>query len=332
MYSPTTRLLSVIDLLRTHGAMSGPELAAALEIHVRSVRRYITMLQDLGIPIEIQRGRHGRYQLKSDVRPLTPALSNDELGALAVVMLLAERFGGVSAGSPSASSRPRLKLARHLPQSLREPMQVLDAAIVVQAPAPAVHAPGSVVVALGQAIQSRHRIEIDYQSHHGQHTQRQIDPFSLVQTMGAWYLVGNCQLRQSVRVFRLDRILSIRVMAETTFTPPVPFDALRYVEDSIARTPQRWHIQVLLHTSLEEAQRWMPKALAILEVQADGVLMKCDVDDLDRFAHFVAGLPCPCDIRQPAELHAALSRLATRIAALKRSTGFRQRHRRAALQ
>ena len=50
MYHPTTRVLTILELLQSRGSMSGGELAARLEVDRRTVRRYITMLQDLGIP------------------------------------------------------------------------------------------------------------------------------------------------------------------------------------------------------------------------------------------------------------------------------------------
>jgi predicted DNA-binding transcriptional regulator YafY len=45
------RVLTILELLQTHPQLSGAELAAQLEVDRRSVRRYIVMLQDLGIPI-----------------------------------------------------------------------------------------------------------------------------------------------------------------------------------------------------------------------------------------------------------------------------------------
>ena len=56
MYHPTTRVLAVLELLLARGQMSGAELAQRLEVDRRTVRRYITMLQDLGIPVAAERG------------------------------------------------------------------------------------------------------------------------------------------------------------------------------------------------------------------------------------------------------------------------------------
>jgi len=64
MYFPTTRVLTILELLQSHYRLSGPELAERLEVNTRTVRRYITMLQDLGIPVEAERGRHGSYRLR----------------------------------------------------------------------------------------------------------------------------------------------------------------------------------------------------------------------------------------------------------------------------
>lgn len=59
MNRPTTRILALLELLQTHGRMSGPELARRLEVGPRTLRRYITTLEDIGIPITTERGRHG---------------------------------------------------------------------------------------------------------------------------------------------------------------------------------------------------------------------------------------------------------------------------------
>jgi predicted DNA-binding transcriptional regulator YafY len=64
MYHPTTRVLTILELLQAHGSLSGAEIADRLEVDRRTVRRYITMLQDLGIPIAGTRGFAGGYRLR----------------------------------------------------------------------------------------------------------------------------------------------------------------------------------------------------------------------------------------------------------------------------
>jgi hypothetical protein len=67
---------------------------------------------------------------------------------------------------------------------------------------------------------------------------------------------------------------------------------------------------------LEQAQRIVQPALALLEQEAEGVSFRCYVDDLEWIAYVLAGLCCSFVIRQPSELRDALRTLAQRINAL----------------
>ena len=77
MYDPTVRVLTVLELLQTHGRMSGGDLAAHMEVSVRTVQRYIARLQDLGIPVASSRGPGGSYRLKPGFR-LPPLMFGTE--------------------------------------------------------------------------------------------------------------------------------------------------------------------------------------------------------------------------------------------------------------
>src|SRR5689334_12682878 len=68
MYHPTTRVLTVLEMLQARGSASGPDLAARLEVDLRTIRRYIVMLQEMGIPIESHPGRYGGYRLRPGFR------------------------------------------------------------------------------------------------------------------------------------------------------------------------------------------------------------------------------------------------------------------------
>ena len=63
MPHPTTRVLAVLELLQNQGLVSGAELARRVEVDGRTLRRYIAMLEELGIPITTEQGRYGGYRL-----------------------------------------------------------------------------------------------------------------------------------------------------------------------------------------------------------------------------------------------------------------------------
>ena len=104
------RVLTVLELLQTHGRLSGGELAARLEVSVRTVQRYVARLQDLGIPVEGTRGPGGFYRLKPGFR-LPPLMFGTEEAFAVALGLDALIFLGLSETAPAAAG-VKAKLAR----------------------------------------------------------------------------------------------------------------------------------------------------------------------------------------------------------------------------
>src|SRR5256885_13497770 len=100
MYFPTTRVLTVLELLQSHQRLSGPDIAERLEVNPRTVRRYITMLQDLGIPVEAERGRYGTYRLRPGFK-LPPLMFTEEEALALTLGLLAAHKLGLAVAAPA---------------------------------------------------------------------------------------------------------------------------------------------------------------------------------------------------------------------------------------
>src|SRR5216117_2231452 len=132
MYHPTTRLLAVLELLQSRGRIGGGELARRLEVDERTVRRYVTMLRDLGIPIEAERGRYGAYRLRPGFKLPPLMFTEDEAIALTLGLLAARRLG-LTAAAP-ATAGALAKVERVLPDAVRERVQALQDALVIEIP------------------------------------------------------------------------------------------------------------------------------------------------------------------------------------------------------
>jgi predicted DNA-binding transcriptional regulator YafY len=318
MYNPATRLLTILELLQSHPELSGQELAGRLEVDPRTVRRYVMMLQDMGIPIEAERGRYGGYHLRPGFK-LPPLMFTEEEGLAVTFGLMVTRQLGL--GVPAAAMEGAIaKMERVMPDILRQRTQALQEALLVELPRPrAIPPPGEIVMALSMAVQQTQQVWLQHQNRNGEETERHFDPYALVYRAGYWYTVGYCHLRQDLRTFRIDRILQVNLTPQT-FTRPADFDPLKQVERSIANTPGVWAADILLLTTLETAQQLVPPALATLEAVPEGVRLHCQVQSLDWFAHFLAGLDCPWQVNSPPELHEAIQRLATRIIDYSSST------------
>ncbi len=303
VYRPTARVLTVLELLQSHGRMTGPELARRLEVNVRTVRSYIETLADLGVPVEAERGRHGAYRLRAGYK-LPPLLfTEDEAVALTLSLVMARENGLVPAAP--ALEGALAKIERVLPVGARERVQAVERTIVVES-SDLGAAPSSATVALlSSAVQGQRCVWLRYRSAAGDVTERVFQPYGVVVHEGFWYTIGYCELRQGQRLLRLDRVVQAELTDET-FLPPASFDPLAEVQRALASAPRVWQVAVWLAAAVDEAQRKTRLSKGHFTAANGGTLVRCDVDDLPWMAHLLAGAGLPFVIHHPPELRAAV--------------------------
>jgi predicted DNA-binding transcriptional regulator YafY len=303
MERPTTRVLAVLELLQAHGRISGSALAARIGVDGRTLRRYIAMLEELGIPITSERGRHGGYLLVAGFKLPPMMFTDDEALALSVGLLAARGLG--LADAPLAVASAQAKLERVMPANLKLRVRAVDETVALDLSRSGV-APedNAALLALSAAAQARRRVHLRYRTLR-QSTARDFDPYGLGWRAGRWYAVGHCHLRNGLRSFRLDRVEDVRAL-ETQFERPPGFDALGHLAFSVATLPRMHAIEVLLHTDLATARREVFSAFGLLEASSDGVALFAQADDLDWFARELSRLPFGFAVRSPAALRAAV--------------------------
>jgi predicted DNA-binding transcriptional regulator YafY len=298
-YSPVTRLFTLLDLLQSRPGVTAAYLAERLEVEARSVRRYVTMLQDLGIPVEAVRGRYGGYRLRPGFK-LPPLMWTEEEAVAVTLGLQAIHQLGLSQTVPTVEGA-LAKVERVLPQTLREQVQAVQEAVVLDLISRSHPEPSTYMISLSLAASQGKRVWMRYQARPGEEREREFDCYGLVYHHDRWYAVGYCHLRQNTRVFRLDRIYALEVRDER-FTPPANFDCLAYMLQTFAAIPSRWLAEVLLQASLEHIRKAVPATFATLEETPAGILLRAYDDDLQHTARFLVSLGCPFRVLQPPEL------------------------------
>jgi predicted DNA-binding transcriptional regulator YafY len=311
VYRPTARVLTVLELLQSHGRMTGAELARRLEVNIRTVRDYIEMLADLGIPVEAERGRYGAYRLRPGYKLPPLIFTEDESFALTLSLLMA-REQGFAQASP-AFEGILAKVMRVLPEATRAQVQAVVETVLFEDRSYRVAPSVLAVTVLSSALQTGRRVRLHYRSARSEIAERGFDPYGVVSYEGVWYTIGYCHLRQGQRLFRLDRIVEVEMTSET-FTPPINFDALEGVQRSLASVPRAWQIEVWLETTLEEAQRYMRLPQAFFEEKNGGILFRVEVADLPWMARMLAGLGMPFIIHRPQELRDVVRQYALTLA------------------
>ncbi len=309
MYSPTTRLLSVLELLQSRKQMSGSELARRLEVDPRTVRRYIVMLQDMGIPVEAERGPYGAYQLQRGHRIPPLMFTDSEATALTMGLLAIRefRFPVEVAAVESALA----KAERVMPEKLLNQARALEETITFHLDFLPSRVENNFVAILGSAVQQRQRVNLSYLSWEGDKTERDFDPYGIVFNEGFWYTAGYCHLRRDLRTFRLDRITALEPR-EHTFDRPKEFDVLEYVLRSLFSRPGAEQIEVLMKTTLEHARQVTSPDLGTLEETEQGVIFRRAAIHLEWVVFFLMCLDFPVVVLQPEALRETLRQMASK--------------------
>ncbi|MEV4461510.1 YafY family protein [Microbispora sp. NPDC049633] len=311
----TNRVLAFLELLQARPGLTGPELAERLEVDVRSVRRYVRRLEDLGIPVQAERGRYGGYRLMPGYRLPPLMLTGDE--AVAVVLgLLAGRRANLTVGEGAAESA-LAKIRRVLPDALRDRVGAVEDMVGLtsrsaRSAAVALRPSGATLLTLADAARRRRRVRLAYRSYRGENSERTVDPYGLVFHAGRWYLTGHDHRRGEVRTFRIDRIGQVAA-TEEEFPAPGEFDPVAHVMESLAGVPYRHEIEVVLATTMEEARRRIPPTVAALAPADGGVRVTGRAERLDGMAQMLAGLGVPFTVVGPPELREEVRALARRL-------------------
>jgi predicted DNA-binding transcriptional regulator YafY len=264
------RLLQMLLLLQNRGRMTAPELAAELEVSVRTVYRDAEALVASGVPLCAERGPEGGYRLLEGYRTRLTGLTGEEADSLWLAgMPSAAAELGLGAGLATA----QLKLRAALPAQLAERTRRVSERFHLDAPAwfrdadPVPH-----LARVAEAVWEQRTLRVHYRRWRGE-VHRELHPLGLVLKGGIWYLVarsapgpdagGEAGPHGSVRTYRVSRVLGLDPPGER-FERPSGFDLAAYWAEVSGR------LEAGLRQS-EALLRVSPRALRLLPMRFGAV-------------------------------------------------------------
>lgn len=298
----------LLEALQDHPSMAGPRLAERLGVDVRTLRRDVTSLRDLGIPVEAERGPAGGYRLRPGFRMPPLMLTATEATAVALGLLAARRAGLDADGALA-------KIRRVLPDQVRLRVEALEQTLGFTGNPPNANPPkGEHLLVLADAARRGRRVRGLYTASDGTESQRELSPYGVVSHRGRWYVPAHDHGRDAPRALRADRFSTVRLGGRGR-PPPPGFDAIEFVSLTLARVPWTHEVEVLLHTELDAAAARFPPTLAELDREGENTILRMRADSLDWVAGLLAGAGCDFEIRRPDQLRARVHALAERLRA-----------------
>ncbi|GAB2896003.1 helix-turn-helix transcriptional regulator [Streptomyces mayteni] len=216
------RLLQTLLLLQNRGRLTAPQLAAELEVSVRTVYRDIEALAASGVPVYADRGPAGGFRLLGGYRTRLTGLTGDEAESLALAgMPAAAADLGLGADLATAS----LKLAAALPAELGDRARRIQERFHLDAPGWFRDAdPVPFLAQVATAVWEAGRLRVSYRRWRGE-VRRDLDPLGLVLKGGIWYLVAAAD--GAPRTYRVSRLLAVEPL-DGPAERPAGFDLADY--------------------------------------------------------------------------------------------------------
>lgn len=313
MLETTERLLATLSALQGHAALSGSELAARLGVTVRTVRRDVDRLRQLGYAVESTRGAAGGYRLGRGGSALPPLMLDDEEAvalAFCVRASAAESVSGVAASAASALA----KLEQTLPAPARARVDALVRS-TVRLPSADEEIDRQILVTVTGACRDGQELEIAYRNAQGKPSELRVEPYRLVNAGRRWYLVARERRHREWRTYRLDRITGARTTGHGVDVSDAP-DAAAFVGAAITTAPYRYQARIEIALPLDELARRIPPTVGVLQaIDGDTTLLDVGGNDLDWLALHLGALDAPFRVLDPPELEQRVVEIGRRMTA-----------------
>ncbi len=315
MAATSVRMLRLLSLLQTHRYWPGAELAGRLEVSVRTLRRDVDRLRELGYPVEAQRGVDGGYQLAAGAALPPLVLDDDEAVALALGLQAAAQSG--VAGVAESSVRALAKVVQVMPPRLRRRVEALRAMTVAAGwtaewSGPTVD-PGALTT-VAQACRDAVRLRFAYSAADGTRSQREVEPARLALLGRRWYLVAYDLGRQDWRSFRLDRLQDPQPTGARFRPRELPADdAAAFVRRGFEQLPATRRVEVLVRAPAAVVERRLGAWSRVEAVDEGSCRMTMHADQFVWPALGLAQLDADFTVVGPPEFAAYLAQLAGRF-------------------
>ncbi|WP_433262575.1 helix-turn-helix transcriptional regulator [Actinosynnema sp. CS-041913] len=300
MLETSARLLKLLSLLQVRRDWTGADLAARLGVDVRTVRRDVDKLRNLGYPVNAAPGVAGGYQLGAGAE-LPPLLLDDD-EAVAVAVGLRTAANGTVSGIEETSVRALAKLEQVLPSRLRRRVNALQEHTVALTPAVATVDPRTLTTIAG-ACRDHQRLRFPYAGREGD-TKRHVEPLGLAHTGRRWYLVAWDVDKADWRTFRVDRIPEEPALG-ARFTPrePPAEDLASYVSRQLSVAPYTYQAELVMHAPLDEVALRTSRTSVHLEPLDDTrTLLTVGSPSLEELGLWIGLIGIDFDVREPPEL------------------------------
>ncbi len=196
-------------ILLSRRKVSREYLAERFSVSTRTVSRYLTILEDAGVPIVAVPGRNGGVTLTDDYTIDKTFLSEAETNRLISALEKTAAYFDDKVNNAIIAKLDNVNKSRE-----RDNYVIKQDELYIDCD----YAQSAVIRArlksLSSAIEQCRAVDIKYTDARGYVSYRTVEPYTVVFKAGAWYIYAMCRLRGDFRLFKISRISDIRITSK----------------------------------------------------------------------------------------------------------------------
>lgn len=286
-------------LLQAKGKMKLSEIAEALEVDERQVRRYRDYLEQAGIYIEAERGKYGGYKLQNDNLMLGLNILEQEQYSLQLVERYLTNVNHIAAKDIS-NLLAKINLLSNKKECIgfcdyttKEIVSDIDLSVERKK-----------FLDIHAAVLSRNKIKLEYNSLNSGKYARIVRPYHTLQYKQDLYLVGFCELKKEIRDFKISRIDSYEVLNET-FQKDKSFDPEKFMENCFGiYKGKEYDIKLkIMHpmSQIIKEKIWV-KNQVITDCDDKSIIFKAKMRGLEEIKTWILGMGSNVIVLEPKEI------------------------------
>lgn len=296
----TDRMLAIVLELQRKDILRAEDLAAIFETSIRTIYRDIQALSESGVPIA---GAPGiGYSLMEGYFLPPVSFTVEEAVALLIGTDFVEQRFDTAYGTKAQTSRRKIEAI--LPESIRrEASRVRTTIRILTGGKEVDRREKTYLEMLRLAILEKQKVRFGYskrmpEADGNRQSVRVVAPYGLVLIHGSWILIGQCELRQQLRHFRLSRMDELTVL-KNRFEHPADFNLQDYkpIDD------RHVYVRILAHLHIadkvKEANNFY---METMEERTDGLHVLFRVREPEELLQWILGWGADMVVLEPETL------------------------------
>jgi len=298
--------LKLLTILQCKGVAKSDYLADRLEVSKRQIYRYIQQLEESGININSKRGRYGGYTIDKNqfINYNTVQPNEIELLELAYKNLKSTNFPHTKDIEDIIDKLKSVCIKNIADeQNLREAVdyyfvkenhKTINDNYIKE-----------LFDNIRSCISSKEKMKILYDSNSSEKIYRKIHPYAIFSNRGDLYLVAFCEKRNSLRNFKINRIIEYEILDDERYKIKEDFNIKKYADESFGVFKDeslKFKLKIRHPFSTIIKERETIKDEKVKEIDDDTIIYEAEAKGKTEIISWIISMKTHCEVIEPERL------------------------------